>query len=78
MDVVVTHGAGLEVHKTTVMAWRVTPDPTGQQADGSMEVQACGTLTRDLLARSDWWAAVGITHGAMDRTGEDGRPVYHL
>jgi hypothetical protein len=57
---------------------RVTPDPTGQQADGSMEVKACGTLTRDLLARSDWLAEVGITHGAMDSPGEYWRPGYHL
>ena len=31
MDVVFTHGAGLDVHKQTVMACRVTPDPIGQQ-----------------------------------------------
>jgi hypothetical protein len=47
MDVVFTHGAGLDVHKQTVMACRVTPDPTGQQADGIMEGKAFGTLTRD-------------------------------
>jgi transposase len=54
MDVVFTHCAGFDVHKKTVMACRVTPDPTGQQADGIMEVKEFGTLTRDLLALSDW------------------------
>ncbi len=70
MDVVFTHCAGLDVHKKTVMACRVTPDPTGQQADGVMEVKEFGTLTRDLLAWSDRLAAAGITHVAMESTGE--------
>jgi transposase len=78
MDVVLTHGAGLDVQKKTVMAWRVTPDPTGQHADGVMEGKECGALTRDLLALSDWLAAAGITPVAMESTGEDWRPVYHL
>ena len=78
MDVVFTHCAGLDVHKKTVMACRVTPDPTGQQADGITEVKEFGTLTRDLLALSDWSAAVGITHVAMESTGEYWRPVYNL
>jgi transposase len=78
MDVVFTHCAGLDVHKKTVMACRVTPDPTGQQADGIMELQEFGTMTRDLLALADWLAAVGITHVAMESTGEYWRPVYNL
>jgi hypothetical protein len=43
MDVVLTHGAGLDVHQKTVMACRVTPDPLGQQADGLMEMKEVGT-----------------------------------
>jgi transposase len=78
MDVVFTHCAGLDVHKKTVMACRVMPDPTGQQADGIMELQEFGTMTRDLLALADWLAAVGITHVAMESTGEYWRPVYNL
>jgi hypothetical protein len=56
------------------MACRVIPDPTGQQADGIRELQAFGTLTVDLLALSDWWAAVGITPVAMESTGEYWKP----
>jgi transposase len=78
MDVVFTHCAGLDVHKKTVTACRVTPDATGQQADGIMEVKEFGTLTRDLLALSDWLAAAGITHVAMESTGEYWRPIYNL
>jgi transposase len=78
MDVMFTHCAGLDVQKKTVMACRVTPDPTGQQADGIMELQAFGTMTRDLLALSDWLAEVGVTHVAMESTGEYWRPIYNL
>jgi transposase len=70
MDVIFTHCAGLDVHKKTVMACRVTPDPTGQQADGLMELQECGTMTADPLTLSDWLAAAGSTHVAMESTGE--------
>jgi transposase len=78
MDVVFTHCAGLDVHKKTVMACRVTPDPLGQQVDGLMEVKEFGTLTRDLLALSDWLSEAGVTHVAMESTGEYWKPVYNL
>jgi transposase len=78
MDVIFTHCVGLDVHKKMVMACRVMPDPTGQQADGLMELQEFGTMTWDLLALSDWLAEEGITHVAMESTGEYWRPVYNL
>ena len=71
MDVIFTHCAGLDVHKKSAMACRFIPDPSGQQADGLMEVREFGTLTIDLLALSDWLAEVGITHVAMESTAED-------
>jgi transposase len=78
MDVLFTHCAGLDVQKKTVMACRVTPDPTGQQADGLRELQECGTMTADLLALADWVAAAGITHVAMESTGEYWKPLSNL
>jgi transposase len=78
MDVVLTHGAGLDVHKKTVVACRVTPNPLGQQADGLLEVKEFGTLTHDLLALSDWLSEAGVTHVAMESTGEYWKPVYNL
>jgi transposase len=60
------------------MACRVMPDPTGQQADGLMELKEFGTLTRDLLALSDWLTEVGVTHVAMESTGEYWHPIYNL
>ena len=78
MDVIFTHCAGLDVHKKTVMACRITPDSTGQQAEGLVELKEFGTMTVDLLALSDWLLEAGITHVAMESTGEYWTPVYNL
>jgi transposase len=78
MDVVVTPGAGLAVHTKRVLACRITPDPTEQQAEGVVEVQAFGTLTVDLLALADWLAAASMTHVAMERTGAYWKPGVTL
>jgi transposase len=78
LDVVFTHCAGLDVHKKTVMACRVTPAPTGQQADGIIELKAFGTMTGELLALSDWRAEAGGPQVAMESTGAYWRPVSNL
>jgi len=70
MDVVFPRCAGLDVHKKSITACRIVPDPTGQKAEGSPELQQFGTMTRDLLASADWLTAASITHVAMDSTGE--------
>jgi len=48
----------------------MVPDPTGAQAEGIAELETFGTMTRELLALADWLATAGITHMAMDSTGE--------
>jgi transposase len=78
MDVIFTHCAGLDVHKKSVMACRLIPDPTGKQADGLMAVREFGTLTIDLLALSDWLAEAGITHVTMESAAEYWKPVFNL
>ena len=78
MDVIFTHGAGLDVHKQSVTACRISPDPTGQQADGLVQLKAFGTMTVDLLALSDWLTEARITHVAMESTGESWKPVLNL
>ena len=70
MDVVFTHCAGLDVHKKSITACRMVPDPTGQDAEGVAELRTFGTMTIELLALVDWLAAAGITHVAMESTGE--------
>jgi transposase len=78
MDVMFTHGAGLDVHNQTGTACRVSPDPTGREADGIRERGVLGTMTADLRAWSDWWAETGITPVVRESPGAYGRPVYHL
>ena len=78
MDILFSHGAGLDVHQKRMTACRVTPDPTGQQADGRLELQDFGTMTADWLMLSDWLAAAGVTHVAMESTGEYWKPVFNI
>ena len=78
MDVIFTHCAGLDVHKKRITACRVTPDPLAQQADGLLELRDFGTMTADLLTLSDWLAAAGVTHVAMESTGEYWKPVFNI
>jgi transposase len=78
MDIVFTHCAGVDVHKKSVTVCRIIPDPAGQSAEGKMEVKEFGTLTIDLLGLADWLADAGITHVAIESTGEYWKPVYNL
>jgi len=55
MQVLYTHCAGLDVHKKTVVACLRTPDPQGGVCQ---ETRSFTTMTRDLLALSDWLLAV--------------------
>ena len=70
MDVVFTHCAGLDVHKKSITACRIVPDPTGQDREGVADLERFGTMTIALLALVDWLTAAGITHVAMESTGE--------
>ena len=78
MDVVLTHGAWVDGHQTTVLACWVVPAPLGQPADGRLEGQAFGTRTRAVLALADGWSAAGLTPVARARTGASWQPVDHL
>ena len=78
MDVLSTHCAGLDVHKKQLTACRWVPDPTGHCAEGLMEIETFGTMTIELLGLVDWLTEAGITHVAMESTGEYWHPVYNL
>jgi hypothetical protein len=51
MQVLDTHGAGLEVHKKTVVACLLTPDPQG---GGRQETRSFSPMTRARLALAEW------------------------
>jgi len=74
MEVLHERCAGLDVHKNTVVACvRVL------QADKvEREVRTFKTMTRDLLALSDWLDGHGVRHVVMEATGVYWKPVWHI
>lgn len=70
MDIVYPRCAGLDVHKKTVVACAITPE--GRQR------RTFDTLTRDLLALSDWLQSYGCTQVAIESTGEYWKPVFNI
>jgi transposase len=77
MDVLHTHCAGLDVHKKTVVAAVRVPEPKKKRG-WQVITQTFGTMTADLLALSDWLLTQGVTHAAMESTGEYWKPVYNI
>lgn len=75
MDVIYRLCAGLDVHKRTVVAAIMVPD---QQGGIRKETRTFGTTTPELLALSDWLLSLGVTHVAMESTGEYWKPIYNL
>ena len=70
-----THCAGLDVHKKTVVACLLTPGSNGKPQS---ETRTFSTMTQDLLVLSDWLTVRGITHVAMESTGEFWKPVFNI
>jgi transposase len=67
--------AGLDVHKESVEACVRRREATGQL---HQQTRHWGTMTRDLLMMSDWMAAQGVTHVAMESTGVYWKPIYNI
>ncbi len=74
MDLLYPCCAGLDVHKDTVVVC------LRRYADGKLhkEVRTFGTMTRDLLALSDWLTAEGVTQAAMESTGVYWKPIFNI
>ncbi len=66
---------GLDVHKKTVVACVLVTS-----ADGRVErtIRTFATMTRDLLALSDWLDQFGVTHIVLESTGVYWRPVFNV
>ncbi len=75
IEVVYPHCAGLDVHKKTVVAAIIVAQSNGELRK---ETQTFGTMTADLLTLSDWLMAQGVTHVAMESTGEYWKPVFNI
>jgi transposase len=75
MPVVHERCAGIDVHKKSVVACRITPN---EGKGWRKEVRSFGTMTDDLLALADWLHAAGVTHIAMESTGVYWKPLYNV
>jgi transposase len=75
MEIMYRHCAGLDVHKKSIMANVRQMDDRGKL---HVATRKFGTMTRDLLALSDWLASQGVTHVAMESTGVFWKPVFNL
>jgi hypothetical protein len=74
MEVLHRRCCGLDVHKATVVAClRLVSD-----GKVTTEVRTFQTTTADLLRLSEWLAANGCTHVAMEATGVYWKPVWHI
>lgn len=69
MEIEHTHCAGLDVHKKTVIAAIIIPDGQGGLRK---EVRTFATMTADPQGMTDWLLSFGITHVAMESTGNTG------
>lgn len=70
MRVVVERGAGLDVHKATVVCCVQTPEV--------QETRTFRTFTGDLRRMADWLRSCGVTHVAMESTGVYWQPIYNV
>lgn len=67
--------AGLDVHKASVEACVRRMEPNGQL---HQQTRHWGTMTRDILMMTDWMAAQGVTHVALESTGVYWKPIYNI
>lgn len=75
MRIIYPKAAGLDVHKKVVVAAITVLGPDGQSCQEKRNFE---TMTADLLALSDWLMSHGVTHVAMESTGEYWKPVFNI
>jgi transposase len=71
MEVIHRNCAGLDVHKKVVVAAIIVEGRP-------KEIRSFGTMTTDLLELSDWLMSCGVTHVAMESTGEYLKPIFNI
>lgn len=75
MQIVYERCAGLDVHKKTVVVCAITPDAQGQR---HKERRTFNTMTPDLWRLRDWLTGLGVTHVAMESTGNFWKPIFNI
>jgi transposase len=74
VQVIYERCCGLDVHKRTITACRLR----WLGSEWQKEIRQFGTMTKDLLALSDWLVSEGCTPVAMESTGVYWKPVYNI
>lgn len=75
METIHRRCAGIDVHKDTLAVCVRILD---EQSRLRKETRSFATHTRDLSSLSDWLAAEGVTHVAMESTGVYWKPVFNI
>ena len=75
MRIMFAQCAGLDVHKKTVVACRTQPGAGNERV---RELRTFGTMTADLLQLVDWLHEWGVTHVALESTGDYWKPIFNL
>jgi len=75
MDSIYRCCCGLDVHKDTVAACL---RKIGDDGKTHIEKRTYSTMTKGLLALSDWMASEGVTHVAMESTGVYWKPIWNI
>lgn len=74
MEVFVDRAAGIDVHKKTLTVCVVTTK--GRKV--AKTLKRFGAFNRELVMLRDWLRAMGVSHVAMEATGEYWKPVYEV
>ena len=72
MNLVYERCCGLDIHKKTIAACRITPGPDGTP---QKVVKTFETMTDDVLALGKWLSEANVTHVAMESTGIYWQPI---
>jgi len=75
MDTIYQRVAGLDVHKTLIVACLHV---TGSDGKVHQEVRKFGTMTVDLLELAEWLKSQRVTHVAMESTAVLWKPVWNI
>jgi transposase len=75
MQTVFTNCAGLDVHKTFLVACCLSVNAQGQP---HKEIRTFGTMTDELEDLADWLAALGCTQVVIESTGVYWQPIYNI
>lgn len=75
MEITYSCCAGIDVHKKLVVVSCLGSTENGKL---TKETRSFGTTTQELLLLSSWLSSLGITHVAMESTGEYWKPIYNI